>query len=59
MAARDWTTISRACQTCGRRVIAAAAHPYSECSEFECTTSMRTRRIRPTRRPTATGHPAA
>ena len=46
-----------ACQTCGLPVIAAAAHPYSECSEFECTTSMRRRRISRTRRPTATGHP--
>ena len=46
-AARDCTTISRACHTWGRRVIAAAAQPYHECSEFVCTTVASSRRTRP------------
>ena len=57
--ARDCTTISRPCQTCGRRVSAAAAHAYHECSEFVCTTSMSRRRMSRTIRATAIGQPIA
>ncbi len=58
-AARDCTTISRACHTCSLRAIRATAHAYQLCRELLCTTSAPTARERRQSPSTLFGHATA